>query len=165
MKLNYFLSVDFCYLQSRNNPHLCKVHIFWEGHKIFRNLHCRFVLCSDGQIYSGDFAKFHGLLRIYELYRIRDVSLLLENQAQKGFFGLLAQWNLSTYSFEKICEFIEKEVWNILKEKKNSYFCWLRKCIKWFIVVVLTKFGNSCHSARWKVLILTVTGYLFCYSY
>ena len=44
-----------------------KVHIFWEGHKILRNLHRRFVLCSNGQIYGGDFAKFYGLLRIYEL--------------------------------------------------------------------------------------------------
>ena len=44
-----------------------KVHIFWEGHKFLRNLHCRFVLCSNGQIYYGDFAKFCGLLRIYEL--------------------------------------------------------------------------------------------------
>ena len=33
-----------------------------------RNLHGRFVLCSNGQIYGGDFAKFCGLLRIYELY-------------------------------------------------------------------------------------------------
>ena len=32
---------------------------------ILRNLHCRFVLCSAGQIYGGDFAKFCGLLRIY----------------------------------------------------------------------------------------------------
>ena len=44
-----------------------KVHIFWEGHKILRKLHLRFVLCSNCQIYSGDFAKFCGLLRIYEL--------------------------------------------------------------------------------------------------
>ena len=47
-----------------------KVHIFWEGHKILRNLRRRFVLCSASQIYSGDFAKFYGLLRIYELYYI-----------------------------------------------------------------------------------------------
>ena len=33
-----------------------------------RNLHRRFVLCSNGQIYSGDFTKFRGLPRIYELY-------------------------------------------------------------------------------------------------
>ena len=45
-----------------------KVHIFWECHKFLRNLHCRFVLCSNGQIHGGDFAKFCGLLRIYELY-------------------------------------------------------------------------------------------------
>ena len=41
-----------------------KVHIFWEGHKILRNFHRRFVLC---QIYGGDFAKCSGLLRIYKL--------------------------------------------------------------------------------------------------
>ena len=39
--------------------------------KLFlRNLHRRFVLCSNSQIYGGDFAKFCGLLRIYELYTI-----------------------------------------------------------------------------------------------
>ena len=34
--------------------------------KILQNLHCRFVLCCASQIYTGDFAKFCGLLRIYE---------------------------------------------------------------------------------------------------
>ena len=43
-----------------------KVHIFWEGHKILRNLHQLFVLCTASQIIGGDFAKFCGLLRIYE---------------------------------------------------------------------------------------------------
>ena len=37
-----------------------KVHIYWEGHKILQNLHRRFLLCSNGQIYSGDFTKFFG---------------------------------------------------------------------------------------------------------
>ena len=45
-----------------------KAHIFWEGHKIFRNLHRRFVLYSNGQIYDGDFAKFCDLLRIYIIH-------------------------------------------------------------------------------------------------
>ena len=36
-----------------------------------QNLHCNFVLCSNGEIYGGDFAKFCGLLRIYELYKER----------------------------------------------------------------------------------------------
>ena len=43
------------------------VHIFWEGHKILRNLHLTFFLCSASQILGEDFAKFCGLLRIYEL--------------------------------------------------------------------------------------------------
>ena len=34
-----------------------------------RNLHQLFVLCTASQIIGGDFAKFCGLLRIYELYR------------------------------------------------------------------------------------------------
>ena len=48
-----------------------KVHIFWEGHKILRNLHRRFDRYYIGQIYDGDFVKFCGLLRIYELYTFR----------------------------------------------------------------------------------------------
>ena len=49
-------------------PGIHKVHIFWEGHKILRNVHCNFVQYSNGQIYSGDFSKFFGFLRIHELY-------------------------------------------------------------------------------------------------
>ena len=44
-----------------------KVGIFWEGHKILLNLHCRFDRYYIRQIYGGDFAKICGLLRIYEL--------------------------------------------------------------------------------------------------
>ena len=44
-----------------------KVHIFWEGHRILRNLHRRFDWHYIRQIYGGNFAKFCGLLRIYEL--------------------------------------------------------------------------------------------------
>ena len=52
----------------RNLGHSSKAYIFLEGHTILQNLHRRFILCSNGQIYDGDFAKFCGLLRIYELY-------------------------------------------------------------------------------------------------
>ena len=41
-----------------------KVHIFWEGHKILRNLHCRFDRYYIGKIYGGDFRKLFVLLRI-----------------------------------------------------------------------------------------------------
>ena len=34
----------------------------------FCKISIRFVICNDGQIYGGDFAKLCGLLRIYELY-------------------------------------------------------------------------------------------------
>ena len=50
-------------LQVVNRSIFC--HIFWEGQKILRNLHRRFVPCSNGQIYSGDFAKFCGLYQIF----------------------------------------------------------------------------------------------------
>ena len=45
-----------------------KVHIFWEGHKILRNLHLTFDCMYCGQKLGEDFAKFCGLLRKYELY-------------------------------------------------------------------------------------------------
>ena len=53
-------------VQSATKP--SKVHIFWELHKFLRNIHRRFVLCSNGQIYVGDFKTICDLLRIYELY-------------------------------------------------------------------------------------------------
>ena len=53
---------------SRSYFRQIKVHIFWEGHKILRNLHCRFDRYYIGQIYGGDFTKICGLFRIYELY-------------------------------------------------------------------------------------------------
>ena len=46
---------------------LDKVHIFWEGHKILRNLHLTFDCNYCSQKLGEDFAKFSGLLRIYEL--------------------------------------------------------------------------------------------------
>ena len=46
---------------------MIKVYISWEGHKIFRNLKQLLLLSSASQIIGGDFAKFCGLLTIYEL--------------------------------------------------------------------------------------------------
>ena len=62
-----FLQVVFFFCKRKFNG---RVHIFWEGHKCLRNLHLRFVLCSNSQIYGGDFWKFCGLHRIYELWWI-----------------------------------------------------------------------------------------------
>ena len=44
-----------------------KVYIFWEGHKILRNLHLTFDYSTYSQKLGEDFAKFCDLLRIYEL--------------------------------------------------------------------------------------------------
>ena len=44
-----------------------KVHIFWEGHKILWNLPLTFDCMYCSQKLGEDFAKFCGLLRIYEL--------------------------------------------------------------------------------------------------
>ena len=45
-----------------------KVHMFWEGHKIWRNIPLTFDGMYCSQKLGEDFAKFCGLLRIYELY-------------------------------------------------------------------------------------------------
>ena len=54
MRLNVFLSIP----NKAKEKKMFKVHIFWEGNKFLRNLHSRFVLCSNSQIYGRDFAKF-----------------------------------------------------------------------------------------------------------
>ena len=83
---------------------LLKVHIFWEGHKILRNLHRRFVLCSASQIYSRKFAKFCGLLRIYELllwsfhwYLIKDV--IISTFVRLWLSVNLSGWNLLLFLY------------------------------------------------------------------
>ena len=62
-----------CPIHFSRSPCL-KVHIYWEGNKILRNLHCRFVWCSASEIYGGDFENFYGLHRIHELYQMTSFS-------------------------------------------------------------------------------------------
>ena len=57
-----------------------KVHIFWEGHKILRNLHPRFVLRSNGQIYIGDFAN------IWTLHNFLKKRSLKQRSGLSNFF-------------------------------------------------------------------------------
>ena len=45
----------------------CKVHIFWEGHKILRNLYLNFVLFSASQKWGGDFVAFSEYMYIWTL--------------------------------------------------------------------------------------------------
>ena len=46
------------------------------------------VVCSNGQIYIGDFAKFCGLLRIYELYNNQLLISVLEHEKRFSRFFL-----------------------------------------------------------------------------
>ena len=50
------------------NTRACKVRIFREGHKLLRNLPLTFDYSTYSQKQGEDFAKFCGLLIIYELY-------------------------------------------------------------------------------------------------
>ena len=80
-KMAFFFKIQFHFITEQNAvvEKMClvhnryiflqvKLHIFWEGHKILQNLHQLFDWQYIGQIIGGDFAKFCGLLRKYELY-------------------------------------------------------------------------------------------------
>ena len=119
-------------LETKNTPlwlPICsKVHIFWEGHKILRNLHRRFDRYYIGQIYSGDFAKICGLFRIYELYKNRDSSLQ-DLYCMWNDFGLklmecfisVFQWNWLLHSSDKDNRhaFVDRQAIKLIK----NYFC------------------------------------------
>ena len=66
-----------------------------EGNKSLRNLHRIFLLCSTSQIYSGDFAKFCGLLRIYQLN-----TILLQRNALDHFL-LSEKFDGQQFRFEE----------------------------------------------------------------
>jgi hypothetical protein len=57
--------------------------------KILQNNHHRFVLCSKGQVYGGDFAKFCGLLRTYELYLLTSLMTFPPTGNTTGTFCML----------------------------------------------------------------------------
>ena len=65
MKFFFGLIQIFCIKSQSFDSFIYVKFIYSE--KATKNLHRRFVLYSNGQIYGGDFGKFYGLLRIYEL--------------------------------------------------------------------------------------------------
>ena len=90
-----------------------KVHIPTYSDKatlFLRNLHRRFVPCSNGQIYGGDFAKFCGHLRIYELYRMHCIYVVFcaaysvlfyqkYSNVLKRCYSLLLTWKILNPSY------------------------------------------------------------------
>ena len=63
--------------------------MFWEGHKILRNLHLTFDCMYCSQKLGEDFVKFCGLLRIYELYQTH-----YSNENKMSHFSLIeGKWS------------------------------------------------------------------------
>ena len=79
-----------------------KVHIIWKGHKILQNIHRRrFDWHYIGQIYGGDFTKFCGLLRTYELYYPpHHYKWLIFNPL--SFLDLVLGHNMTIFDFDQI---------------------------------------------------------------
>ena len=69
---NFLYAYTFLHqvLQYAQSQILVKIRFSGKVRKILRNLDRRFDRYYIGQIYSGDFAKICGLLRIYKLYHI-----------------------------------------------------------------------------------------------
>ena len=122
-----------------NKPVPGKVHIFWEGQQILQSLHRRFVLCGASQIYGGDFAKFCGLLRIYELYISGHFRNFLEH--------ILISWMekhlnaivmcIIAFDWSKMFAVSTKfSVWTILRFDQG--------CRKWLIDILPKIFQNCC---------------------
>ena len=63
----FFLENYFCKYIEPSKTLYFKFHILWEGHKILWNLHLTVDYSTYSQNLGEDFAKFCGLLRIYEL--------------------------------------------------------------------------------------------------
>ena len=53
-KITLMTLSDFLWSATNDPYNDFKVRIFWEDHKIIRNLHLRFDYYYKGQIYSGD---------------------------------------------------------------------------------------------------------------
>ena len=102
---------------------LGKVHIFWEGYTILRNIHRRYVLFSASQIYGGDFAKFFGLFRIYELYPVH---------RQECSWEKLSRYESNNH-FEFWCIMMAPSYFHVMGTKIQSLFAILLK--KWTLNV------------------------------
>ena len=104
-----------------------KVHTFWEGHKILQNLHLTFVLCSNGQTQGEYFAKFCGLLRIYELYYQKKVTLSVTVSDTSDTFLVATSVNFQPTSATLLVNFeAPKEnadqLWKKKKKKRWTIF-------------------------------------------
>ena len=102
---------------------------FCEKDTIFlRNHHLRFVLCSNGQIYDGDFAKFCDLLRIYELYSCSIDSKVIHLSFLTSFsnFADFIAGLLTLHFFNNLFYYAAHTLYNMNFENK--------RCVRYFAV-------------------------------
>ena len=146
--------------------HIVKVHIFWEGHKILRNLHLTFDWQYIGQIIGGDFAKFCGLLRIYELYYkfpasknwflylhqnrfLKDIftwlSILLRLECGKHSF-LMMKTHYLTQKFHK---------WQHLIKKNVAVFLRQQLAVSKSTDLIMKLIVATCENQGWELRIVT----------
>ena len=122
------------FTEMSNHPIMFKVHIFWEGHKILRNLHQLFDWQYLGQIISGDSAKFCGLLR-NELYWDLTSDLVQPNFRCRPFVSkTVFEW-FSVYENKVLS-------WNLSKLSQAA--------IRWLIL--FSKTEPNCFKNEWILL-------------
>ena len=130
-----------------------------------RNLHHRFVLSSNGQIYGRDFAKFCGLLRIYELYTKRSLVISF---LRYFYLAVLKHSSISFESFQMNVIKCFNESNNIIIDPFHSQdvcgiFCailtWMLIFYANFVVfnVVLIPFIHTPYSIINTILFTTVS--------
>ena len=80
---------------------------------MLQSLHHKSVLCSSRQICGGDFAKFCGLLRIYELYSTHLMKREIINQDP-------ARWTIRNW--DKVNTWLDQMFWQIYPKLMLSGF-------------------------------------------
>ena len=125
-----------------------------------RNIHRRFVLCSNGHIYGGDFAKFCGLLRINKLY-ITQRWLNVERcfQFQPIFEKWTKLWltNINACIYTKILNTDFDHLFGRLDEIEKTFWDWTHFTKSSFINHSIGK-GNLI----WFFIIFGSNKYSFC---
>ena len=156
----HFLQVPHCKNTGSADTQLSKVHIFWEGHKILRNLHLTFDCSTYSQNLGEDFAKFCGLLRIYELYFLMfnnfgnpflKLNVIKErsqiktqggNELHKDFSWPLCDTHWGCSRNEKGQKYCQKS--------QSEYHKWQNLCIVSRLFFTLKKCKNTSLNYDWK---------------
>jgi hypothetical protein len=139
---------------------IIKLRFCEKGTKFLRNHHLRFVLCSNGQIYRGDFAKFCGssqniwtltgqmhLVFTYGVYRL---ELFTEN---------IMFWN-HLLEAETYKEMLHK-ISILNSQSENCTSPWALLCILYLMLIVCYMLIDACRKAPKEIAIPMRQSHLF----